>query len=363
MKYKLFVLLLLIVYSIGGNSQISMTVQVPATGVMQKSQMWNIMLISNSQAAATVKITLTLLQASDNTPVLNADTKPFILTKGVKQLAYNELSPIQYEYLSPIFNVDRNPNGFMPIGNFIACYVLTTIAGEQQNVISEECIPLEIAPLSPPILNFPFDKDTITTGYPQFSWIPPSPIQLFTNLTYDVIVTEVQEGQSELQAIQQNIPIYTVGNIRQLTNAYPASNRQLDTAKLFAWRVVARSNNEFVAQSDVWTFRTTQAKKMITNPVFSNYILLQKGQESQGINTVEDGNIGIKYYSYDAASEVSFEFTTTEGEVLQKEFKKIKYGDNFLVYKLNRKFNSGQVYKIALIDNMGNKISAYFKVK
>jgi hypothetical protein len=98
---------------------------------------------------------------------------------------------------------------------------------------------------------------------PLFNWLPPSPVQLFTNLVYDFNLVEVQNLQTGADALQQNMPLHTQGNYSGNTLQYPASLPELDTGKIYAWQITAKSGGAEVARSEVWTFRVI---KPVTGP-------------------------------------------------------------------------------------------------
>ncbi|MDI9363593.1 MAG: hypothetical protein QM541_01485 [Flavobacterium sp.] len=328
-----------------------MAVQVPPTGVMQKNQLWNLVLVSTSNNPIIVRIKITLLSTNDNSPVMSAVSRTFSLTKGAKQIGSNDVMPIQYNYLSAIFNVDRNPNGFLPIGNYLACYTVTKIIGDAVSELSEECLPVEVAPLSPPLLNTPFDKDTLTTSYPIFTWLPPAPLNLFSDLSYDMSLVEVQPGQAATQAIQQNIPIYTTNRLTTPTNAYPASNKALDTSKLYAWRIAANNNGQLVAQSDVWTFRLknhdTELNKISSN---NTYALLR--DDYTGTYSVSNRLLYVKYESLNNTSSHKLQFTDAENNSnIQQEERMINQGENYLTFKLSNTFKEGKTYVLTILDS------------
>ncbi len=336
------------------HSQVTLAIQVPPSGVMQKPQLWNLVLVSTSDAPVIVSIKLNLLSTKDNTPLMTAVTKNITLTKGAKQLNFNEVSPVQYNYLSSIFNVDRNPNGFLPIGNFLACYTVIKTVGDAVSELAEECIPIEVAPLSPPLLITPFDKDTITTVYPAFTWLPPAPVNLFNDLTYDLLLVEVQPGQASSQAIQQNIPLYNIGSLRSLSSNYPASRNSLDSTKLYAWRIIANNNGQPVSLSDVWTFNIKKSRTL--NAISSNdsYAILQDNYS--GEYSVFNQLLYVKYESSNITSyqKVAFIDVAT-GAVIREENQLVKQGDNYLIFKLSNTFKKGSTYVMSILDATNKK--------
>jgi hypothetical protein len=346
-KYHLILFFLSITLFFGkARAQVTIAVQVPPTGVIQKNQLWNLVLVSTSNDPITVRIKITLLSTKDNSPVMSAVSRIFSITKGVKQIGSNDVSPIEYDYQSAIFNVDRNPNGFLPIGNFLACYTVTKIVGDAVSELSEECLLVEVAPLSPPILNTPFDRDTLTTSYPNFSWLPPAPLNLFGDLSYDLSLVEVQSGQAATQAIQENLPIYTANRLTTPTNTYPASNKALDTAKLYAWRIAANNNGQLVAQSEVWTFQVGKSAIETSATNLSSYIVI--GESDLGIQMLSGNSLHIKYVSKHPSYEAAIMFTEHGNNTIQQLRKTIQTGDNYFDFSLSSRFKTGKVYQLQL---------------
>jgi len=235
-------------------AQVSMTLQVPPMGVLVKNQLWNMMLVNSGAFSFTARVQLTLLDEKNNQPVLTALSSPVILARGAKQMQAKDFGPIQYTYNGPSFHADVDPNGMLPVGSYQACYVvMSEEKGNARRI--ENCIQVNVDPLSPPLLNTPADEGRLYTPYPQFTWLPPAPMGLFNDLSYDLVVVEVLPGQGKADAIQQNIPVYSAGFVKNLYMNYPSSYKALDTSRLYAWRIVALNNGMPAAMSDIWTFR------------------------------------------------------------------------------------------------------------
>lgn len=355
---KFFILILLIqqTFCTAVNGQITMTLQIPPQGVIQKNQLWNMVLVNNGSGAY-VTVNMTLYNAADNQPVLTAVSNSFNLPKGVKQVTLNDLNPIQYNYLSPL--IDKSLNGFLSIGQYKACYSIT---GENASVYNEDCMPFSVEPLSPPILNIPADKDTIETQYPQFAWLPPTPVNLFNSLDYDMLLVEVMPGQTPEMAVQQNLPVYNIGNYTSVINSYPTGNMPLDTSKLYAWRVIAKNNNLFAAQSDVFTFSIKKPVLSFTD-VHGKYLVMKNRNESTGVHSLSEEAIGLKYYSYDKVHKALLSFKDESGNVVVSLRQTIAYGENYLAFSLNEKFKKGEIYHAEISDLQKNVYTVYFTIQ
>ena len=342
-------------------AQVNITMQVPPTGIMQKSQLWNFLLVHTGEMPMNVSVQLSLSPVNDNTPVLTASTRVFTLTKGARLISSKDAAPVRYNYLSSAVS-DRSPDGFLPIGNYMACYVVYSHKGEIQIEIAEDCVPIEIAPIAPPLLNMPEDNAVIETQYPQFNWLPPSPIQLFSDLSYDVVVVEILPGQSANDAIQQNMPAYQLGNHRAIFSNYPSSFHPLDTSKMYAWRVVAKNNGQFAAQSETWTFKVAPEKRSIPVPRNGNYILLGNSRMS-GVNNIPDNVLGLKYYSFDKTHDGIIRFYDPEGKMVKEITHQLVYGDNYLAFRLTGAFEAKKIYLVEVADSRNVKHTALFRIQ
>lgn len=334
------------------HAQVSITLQVPPNGVLQKNQLWNLVMVSSSTTAINVSIDLTLVNTRNNQPVLTAETRTLTLTKGARQVKTEDVSPIKYTYLSAV--ADRNPNGLLPIGSFTACYTVSVLGHEGKVVLAEDCVPVEVEPLNPPLLNMPADGAAIETVYPQFNWLPPAPLNLFSNLNYDLKLVEVLKGQSPLQAIQQNIPVYSV-NARDLFNNYPASNKALDTGRLYAWRIVAKDNSEFAGQSETWTFRVA-GKAIKTTVKDESYYKLKKGNESA--YAICTGMLKMEYTNDANDPSVNYsiiDLGNAKSPLVKQGTFKLNYGQNLIDLSLARELVNGKRYLLQLENSRNEK--------
>jgi hypothetical protein len=344
-------------------AQVTIALQVPPTGVMLKKQLWNMALVYTGDADLNVTIQLTLLSGKDNQAVMTATSGPVSLKKGTNAINARDVSPLEYNYLSPLFNVDRDPDGFLPAGNYKACYTVIQ-PGHAGYPMTEDCIPVEIQPLSPPQLQMPSDTATIETAYPQFSWLPPVPLTIFSNLSYDMLVVEVLPGQGAYEAIQQNIPVYNISDYKNMVHLYPTSNKSLDTGRIYAWRVIAKNEGDFIAQSEVWSFKLATPKAEIIKPADGVYVQLHKPNDGVGgVQVITERIIGLKYYSYEKEHETRVQFVTSDGKVVKTIQEKIRYGENFLAYKLDGAFEKGKLYRAEITDQQNNRYTAGFTIK
>lgn len=338
-------------------AQVTINAQLPPGGFVQKEQLWNIILVNNNADVLDVSIQLNLQDAFTGEVVLTAITGNIILAKGVKLLKAGDVQPISYNYTqSDLF---RN---YLPMGGYIACYRIINNKGRKDAPLTEECIRVNIDPLSPPMLNSPADKEEIATPYPQFSWMPPTPFEMFSNLNYDILITEVLQGQSPTEAIQYNTPIYTKGNIVQPYESYAGSFTKLDAGKIYAWQVIARNGMNYSAKTEVWTF-TIGKNKIEKRDISNSYVSLKNSGDDQNIYYLKDDKLSIRFYSFEKDFTAKIKILTTDLKIVDEINQKILYGDNFFNLKTGQKVKDKQLYLIELLGKDGIKHTALFSLK
>lgn len=353
-----YLVLLALILGVKVRAQVNMTAQVPPEGVLMKAQLWNIALVSVSEAPVTVKVMMRLIDINANQPVLTGVSRELTLSKGGKQLQVGDLSPIQYEYLSDV--ADRSPNGLLPVGNYQACYSIYVQGSYKGDLISEDCISFAVAPVGPPLLNTPADQSILESFNPQFTWLPPSPASLFTNLNYELLLTEVRSGQAPVEAIQQNLPVYHLQSTKNLFVNYPSSALSLDTGKLYAWTIIARSGNVFAAQTDVWTFRL---KPTLIKKETAENTHIQLRRELDGAVAAVTGNVHFNYTNTTNDATVTYELIALEkaNSVIATGELNLVPGENMIAFPIRRKYNlqDGRSYLL----RVKNSRNEYFQMK
>lgn len=321
-------LIALLMLSLSSVAQVSMTVQLPPTGVMQKAQLWNMLLVSTSSTPILVKIEMRMTDASTNQPILTGMSRTITLNKGAKQIQAGDVTPVTYEYLSAA--ADRSQNGLLTAGNYIACYSVVLLSGDASTLLTEDCLPFAVEPVSPPLLNSPADQSIVEGNLPQFTWIPPAPLSIFSDLNYDFIIVELRNGQSAPEAIQANIPVYRSVHNKNLFVNYPASAVALDTAKKYAWTVTAKNGSVFAAQTDIWTFKIKGIDVAKTTTESAAYILLKKELDATQFSC--SGTLQVGYSNDAADTTVNYEILSLDagGGVIQSGSLSLTRGQNQL---------------------------------
>jgi hypothetical protein len=236
-------------------SQLLVNLQLPPNGILQKTQLWNMAITNTGTVALSLHIEMMMLDAKSSMQVMSAATHVITVSPGTTQLHNTLLQPVQYNVLTSAYNIDNSSNGLLPVGDFETCYsFIRHTSSDAVEKIAEECRELIVEPLSPPQLVYPYDQSVIETRNPQLTWLSPMPVNLFNNLRYDLDLVEVYPQQSASDAVQQNISLFRQRNITGTTLLYPVSAPPLEFKKQYAWRILARSNEMPVGQSETWMF-------------------------------------------------------------------------------------------------------------
>ena len=335
-------------------AQLMLNAQLPAAGFVQKDQLWNLTLVNNNADILDVNIQMDLQDAATGLVVLSASTGNLLIGKGVKNIAAKDLQPILYNY-----NVPELSKNYLPMGAYIACYQVIS-NGRKEGPLAQECIHFNIDPLSPPLLSSPADKAEIESPYPQFTWMPPTPYDMFTNLSYDLLVTEVTEGQSATEAIQYNTPIYSKSDIAQPYESYASSFTKLDTGKIYAWQVVAKNGLSYAAKTEVWTFKVAPPSWIKLLIEQTPFIKMKRDNPEKGIapngilkmsytNETADTSVIVHLKEVSAVNKenVAFELKINRGEnLIQKDIQKLLQAKQAVTYEASISNSRREIWRM-----------------
>jgi hypothetical protein len=355
-KYVFILLMFFAAFQAWG--QVVINVQLPASNLYLKNQLWNLSLV-NAGAPMQARVEVLLTDVSSNQPVLSGISGIMHLKNGITQINSSSASPLTYNVLNAGYNIDANPAGFLPIGIFNICFRVLTV-GEVSERIAEECEIIEIEPLSPPQLILPYDQDTLETTRPLFIWLAPAPQIFMTSAPlYDLKLVEVLPSQTSSDAIQQNMPVYFQSNISSTAQPYPASSSELDTSKLYAWQVTVRNNiNALLAKSEIWTFKV---KKQLqdTAIVMNGYAYARLSRTNDASISIARGKLYFGYYNElneNAVRIKIFDISNSRKKVqLASDACAVSFGQNLVEYDLaeNGNFIHRHIYLFELLNGRG----------
>lgn len=233
------------------HAQLSVNILLPPSGVADKQQLWNIIATNTEASPLSVQAQITFSEINTGQPVFVASAPPMMLAPGTTQVTPGSIGTVLYNIVNPDYRIDPGPNGLLPVGTFMVCYnfVIT-----KYDKVVRECQQINIPPLGPLLLTQPADRSESDNLQPLFSWLPPSPVNTIGNLRYDLRLVEVIANQSPVDAIRDNLAVFTTPNIDATNYPYTGSLSQLQPGKQYAWQVIAMNNLTPVTKSEVWTF-------------------------------------------------------------------------------------------------------------
>lgn len=334
-------------------AQITVTTQMPNTGILVKDQLWNVVITNNANDLVTLRLEIDITDILLGQSVLNASTGKIITGKGMKLLSSRDVQPIMYNYVSTEFS-----GNYAPCGSYNIHYrLIQEIPGKGDIPVADEVVRVNVTPLSPPLLTTPTDKAGIETVYPQFTWMPPTPIDMFNPLLYDINVVAIEEGQTAKEAIEYNRPVYFNTNIQSPSEKMPSSFEQLQQGKTYAWQVVARSGSACAAPTDVWTF--TIGKDSLTK-IIESAAFTKLSRNNTEVSTAQEGVIKMEYINNSEDKKVKCMIykagQKTSGKKIHFSLTVVN-GQNYLSYNINKKqkLEEKTVYEISLKNSRGEE--------
>lgn len=356
MKKEFFTVLILLIINATTIAQVTLQPVLPPTGMIAQNQLWNVLVVNSSSITYNCTLKLVLSDRQTGQPVFTAFTAPFAVAGGAKQLNTNTLSPIQYNFISGVFN--SSPAGLLPAGSYTACYSLSSPAGKGDD-LADECVQFDAEPLNPPLLISPSDSSRLQIMPGQFSWTPPSPAGMFDRLHYEILITEIREGQNANEALQENIPFYNEGTLINNMLNYPGTATGFEKGKWYAWQVVARDDRQYAGKSDVHVFTIEEdSNKISLQPDI--YLLLE--DHAKGTYELTNRKLNIKYFSFDKDHEAQIVFSDNKGNTIKTNKRKVSQGQNYFEFRLGNRFNSNTIYTVIITDNQNKKHSLTFRL-
>lgn len=340
------------------NAQYNITAMLPSGSIYMRSQLWLLSVANTGRYYVQAKMQFELKDIDTRQTVLTGVSGLFTLPPGVKNIDAKALEPVQYNTSTGI--AGASPNSFIPPGRYRLCYQLYVTAGETVVPAADDCEQIEVEPLSPPLLTMPENDSLVTVATPNFTWSPPAPAAMFSNLNYSFQLAELYDGQSVNDAMQKNLPLQQSQGIQQPFFTYPLQGPQLVAGKKYVWQIIAKDQQRFAARSEVWMFKMGETKKITVN---TNGVYLLMDEHVIGSAYIDAGMLHIKYISKTAAQQAPFIIKDEKGSALTTIQLAIKQGDNFLDIPLNGRFASGQKYTVQVTDTNGISSSITFTIK
>lgn len=346
------------------SGQVMISAQIPAAGLVQRDQLWNLSLLSAFSEERLVELRVQLQNAGSGEVVMSAVSGSFTLKKGVQVFNASMVQPVIYNN----YSVD-NSGTYLKIGNYLACYQIFQHTNKGDELLGDECVRLVVEPLSPPLLVDPVNLSILSTESPMLSWLPPMPVELFPSLNYEVAISEILDGQTAADAISQNIPVISYHSLKSNVLALPPSLNQLQLNHRYAWQVTAKNANDYSSQSEIWQFKLERSAPEPEAVKMTPYVKLKTNQLERTL--APDGILKFSYSNRLNDSIVDFEIvdlsvgSVAEGKRNYNTKLPLSTGENLKKIKLKGliPLDEKHVYKAILTDSQKERWIVIFQIK
>lgn len=215
----------------------------------------------------------------------------------------------------------------------------------------------------------PFDKDSIKTHYPLFSWTYLG--QRAANNERDfyrfILVELLDDKQSAEAGIVMNRPIIKMDFVVGTQFFYPYDAPELEKGKRYAWQVQRIQNKILIDKSEAWWFIIP------LEPIVPiQYYKITSKHDGQLYQTI-DNKIHIEYYEAYSQKALNYYVLNEKGERVQTKIFRSIYkqdpvlngdlspGVNFLIIDLGNVPNG--IYELVVTDAKRRKYRMKFVVK
>lgn len=341
-------------------AQLSIQATVPSVGLIQKSQLWNVLLVNNSSSSYECRLSLILQDRETGQSVLTGTSSLFSVPPGAKQGNATSFGPLEYNY--PTSGENSHMSDLLEAGSYIACYNLSPL--DTKLNLAQECIDFDVEPLSPPMLTFPRDSSTLNINPTQFSWIPPTPEGMFNFLHYDVIITPINPGQTAEEAVQQNLPLYS-NNVMSNVLSYSSATPEFEKEKWYAWQVIARNEKSYAGKSETWVFKIKNPSVIKSIVEQAPFLKLKKNNFETGVAANGILKLSYRNETNDSICHIKISDQSKAGKVVALVTMNLQKGENLIQIDLNKKYKleEDKMYGAEILNSRGERWMIRFQIK
>lgn len=233
----------------------------------------NLSISNNSGQEQNIKIFLSLTR-NNNQLIGTASSQPILIQPSPPATILDNTRMVDYETFEYDESIETDiiRTGRLPEGEYEVCIRIEDLTS---NTLTDHvCAEFYIVYPDPPSLVYPLDGDNVQIDYPLFQWIPlqvPPDYQIH----YIMRIAEVLPGQTELQALEANIPQFEDFNILSPSLQYPINALPLIRGTSYVWQVQALDQYGFPpsanqGKSEIWEFVFGDTTPEPPNPNFRN---------------------------------------------------------------------------------------------
>ena len=328
------------------------------SGMVKPEMLWNLVVVNQENQSFVGRIQLTIVD-KNNTALLNVFSNQIVFSKGTKSITYTNAIPLDYVYN----NIGSNQS-WLKVGQYTICYTVVNDQGKEAQTVGSECEELNIEPMAPPLLNEPPDTSSIYDVRPNFLWTPPAPVNIFSDLKYELRIAEFKEGQTLSDAIEYNVPEYFENGFTINAKSYPSSYGALKVGHTYVWQITAYDPH-YSIKSDIWKFKVVEDTVM---NIIEGSPYLRLSSSVTALGTMHQGYLKLLLSNYTTDSiavlKIKEEGSSDESYVTTVAVK-IKPGENFVIQQLDKavRLNEKKVYQVIWINGRNEKWSIRYQPK
>ncbi|PJJ79987.1 DUF928 domain-containing protein [Mucilaginibacter auburnensis] len=220
----------------------------------------------NGRQAVTASLTITVTERASGT-ICVIKTPEFTLQSGTNPVPALAVRQSAIQFSQSKGGRLLSMNNTFPAGEYEYCYSLTI---RNSDILpDEECFSYTLAPFAELNLIDPYDGDDLCNKRPVFTWQPLVPA--LSGTRYQLVLTEIKQGQSATEAINYNQPIINQRNITSPMLVFPSIARDLELNKKYSWQVTAYKDLTVLNRSEVSQFSINCADSVKKQVVASGY--------------------------------------------------------------------------------------------
>lgn len=257
--------------------------------------------------------------------------------------------------------VGLTTNGSLPSGQYELCF--TVIDEIKQEELAQTCFDISVKSLSPPFLIYPNDGSIINILNPNLIWSPPLGSNTFEKYKYDLKLVEIQNNQQPIDAINQNFAILKLQELNSTQLLYPFNAAKLVNGKSYSWQVIAKNDNGYHAETEVWTF-TVKLDSLSEEKVvfFENHVIPKSELDGSFINIKNELRLDLSPFD---VSMINYQILDNNKNVIIDNEENIvkQLGNNKYILDLNysEKLKSNTLYVAKIVGRKGEKGYVMFK--
>lgn len=211
---------------------------------------WKATIINLTNATVNTNIQYEIRNNSGE-DVLKLVIRNSLLNQGANRLNTTDGIKGSWDYGNTESAMTLQSTGRLPYGQYTFC--ITVFDALTNKPLGSNCDEREVAPMLPPQLLSPMDKDTVTVQYPLLTWLPPRPLNGIT-VMYSLVLTSINKGQTEAEALEQNPPLLKLDGLTNTYTMYPVTAPALEYGKNYVWQVAASCDGYNLGVTDMWEF-------------------------------------------------------------------------------------------------------------